>query len=163
MNKICGIYKITNTVTGDCYIGSSKDVKCRWASHKWPSTWKKYPNKQLYKDMKEYSLENFVFEILEEVEPAKLKEKEQQFIQTLKPTYNSCNAKGLNVERRKQYEKQYNKEYSKSDKFKEYSNKYLNQLCFYNGEMLTLNALRMRFKSQGIDHPVIEAKKYLLQ
>ena len=161
--KISGVYKITNTVTGDFYIGSSKDVKERWKGHKWQSTWKKYPNKQLYQDMQKYGVDEFEFEVLEEVEPAKLKEKEQQFIQTLKPTYNSCNAKGLNIERRKQYEKQYNKEYSKSDKFKEYSNKYLNQLCFYNGETLTLNALRMRFKSQGIDHPVIEAKKYLIQ
>lgn len=25
--KICGVYKITNTVTNDFYIGSSKDVK----------------------------------------------------------------------------------------------------------------------------------------
>ena len=29
MEKICAIYKITNTITGDFYIGSSKDVKQR--------------------------------------------------------------------------------------------------------------------------------------
>ena len=29
MKKISGVYKITNTVTGDFYIGSSKDVKDR--------------------------------------------------------------------------------------------------------------------------------------
>ena len=27
--KICAVYKITNTITGDFYIGSSKDVKKR--------------------------------------------------------------------------------------------------------------------------------------
>ena len=38
--KISAVYKITNTVTGDFYIGSSKDVKQRWKEHKWPSKWK---------------------------------------------------------------------------------------------------------------------------
>ena len=84
--KISAVYKITNTVTGDFYIGSSKNIKHRWAHHKWPSTWKKYPNKQLYQDMKRYGTDKFAFEILAEVEADKLKEKEQEFIETLKPT-----------------------------------------------------------------------------
>ena len=45
---------------------------------------------------------------------------------------------------------------------KDYQKEYNNQLCFYNGETLTLRALLERFKSQGIDHPTQEAKKYLL-
>ena len=139
--KIIGIYKITNTITGDFYIGSSKNVKRRWASHKWSSVWKKYPNKQMYLDMQEYGKDKFVFEVLEVVEPEELKEKEQKFIQTLKPTYNNYNASGLNIER---------------------YNKYYSQLCFYNNETLTLGALRMRFKRQGIPQPTVEAKKYLL-
>ena len=32
--KTSAVYKITNTITGDFYIGSSKDVKRRWAVHK---------------------------------------------------------------------------------------------------------------------------------
>lgn len=171
MEKICGIYKITNTVTGDFYIGSSKDVKLRWMQHKRPSTWKKCPNNQLYQDMQKYGLDKFVFEILEEVEVEKLKEKEQEFIETLKPTYNQMNANGLNVERKKEYQKEYEKtdkrkEYEKTDKRKEShrkaQNKYRNQLCNYNGEILTLGTLSKRFKSQGITHPVLEAKKYLV-
>ena len=156
--KICGIYKITNTITGDFYIGSSKNVKSRWESHKWPSMWKQNPNKQLYQDMQKYGVDKFVFEILAEVEADKLKETEQQFIEKLQPTYNSCNAKGLNVERRKEYKK----EYEKSDKRKEYKKEYDNQLCCYNGETLTLDALSKRFRRQGISNPTTEAKKYLL-
>lgn len=38
MNRISGVYKITNTVTGEFYIGSSKDVKTRWVKHKCSST-----------------------------------------------------------------------------------------------------------------------------
>ena len=74
--KISAVYKIMNTVTKDFYIGSSKDVKSRWAVHKCPSTWKQCPNKQLYKDMQKYSVDKFDFKILAEVESEHLKEKE---------------------------------------------------------------------------------------
>ena len=166
MEKICGIYKITNTITGDFYIGSSKNVKQRWADHKKPSRWKQYPNNPMYMDMEKYGLDKFEFEIIAEVEVDKLKEMEQQFIETLQPTYNNYNANGLNVERKKESQKKANNKYNKSDKGKEYrrksSNKYNNQLCFYNGETLTLCALYSRFRRKGIPHSTIEAKKYLL-
>lgn len=163
MNKICGIYKITNTVTGDFYIGSSKDVKQRWRSHKKPSSWKQQPNNQLYKDMQKYGTDKFDFQILEEVAEAYLKEAEQQFIETLKPTYNRCNAKGWDVERYKESQKKASRKYEKTDKRKKCKKEYENQLCFYNGETLTLSALSTRFRRKGIDHPTIEAKKYLIQ
>lgn len=175
-NKVCGAYKITNTVTGDFYIGSSKDVKNRWAHHKIPSTWKNKPNSQLYKDMKKYGTDKFDFQILVEVEPEQLKEKEQQFIEMLKPTYNNYNANGINIERCREHQKEYQKsdrykeykrEYEKSDKRKgykkEHDKEYQNQLCSYNGEELTLGALRTRFRRAGIPHPTLEAKKYLIE
>ena len=59
--KISGVYKITNTVTGDFYIGSSKNVKLRLAVHKCPSTWKKCPNNPLYQDMRKYSIDKLEF------------------------------------------------------------------------------------------------------
>ena len=105
--------------------------------------------------MKKLGVDKFAFEILEEVEIEKLKEKEQEFIQTLKPTYNSNNAKGLNIEK--------NKKYEKTDKRKKAKKKYYSRLCCYNGETLTLNALAIRFRRAGIDHPTLEAKKYLLE
>ena len=117
--EISGVYKITNTITGDFYIGSSKNVKKRWADHKWPSTWKNHPNNPMYLDMQKYGIDKFVFEILAEVEPEQLKEMEQEFIETLKPTYNSRNANGLDVEKRKEYQKKYQKEYYKSEIGKE--------------------------------------------
>ena len=164
--KICAVYKITNTITGDFYIGSSKDVKHRWMQHKCPSKWNDNSNSPMYIDMRKYGKDKFVFEVLEEVEPDKLKETEQYFIETLKPTYNNINAKGWDVARYKEYNKEYNKEYQKSDRYKEShkkaNNKYNNQLCFYNGETLTLNALIKRFWRKGLSNPTAEAKKYLL-
>ena len=183
MEKICAVYKITNTITGDSYIGSSKNVKQRWADHKCPSTLNKCPNNKLYQDMQKYGLDKFAFEVLEVVEVDKLKEEEQQFIETLKPTYNNRNANGWNIERKKEWQeeyrktdkyKEYQKEYQKSDKYKEYQKsdkykethnkcqkEYQNQLCLYNGETLTLNALVIRFRRAGISNPTQEAKKYL--
>ena len=161
--KIIGIYKITNTITGDFYIGSSKNVKRRWTQHKWPSKWNEYPNNPMYIDMRKYGVDKFAFEILAEVEAEELKDAEQQFIETLKPTYNSIRANGRDIERYKKY----NKEYEKSDKGKEshkkYQKEYYNQLCSCNGETLTLAALAARFKKAGIIHPTQEAKKYLIQ
>ena len=160
---ISGIYKITNKITGDFYIGSSKNIKERWASHKWQSTWNRFPNNPMYQDMKKYGTDSFVFEILEIVEPEELKVTEQQFIETLKPAYNQMNANGIDVDKYKKYQK----EYEKTDKGKESrrkaSNKYNNQLCCYNNETLTLHALRTRFRSQGLSNPTAEAKKYLLK
>ena len=157
--KISGVYKITNTITGDFYIGSSKDVKQRWAVHKCQSTWNKCPNNPMYLDMRKYGVDKFDFEVIEEAEPDRLKEAEQQFIETLKPTYNQMNANGWNIERIKEYQK----EYQKTDKRKEYQKEYKNQLCFYNDEILTLNALSIRFQRAGIEHPTQEAKKYLIK
>lgn len=169
--KISGVYKITNIITGDFYIGSSKDVKSRWTNHKCPSKWKILPNNLMYKDMQKYGVDKFDFQILEEVEIEHLKEKEQKFIEILHPTYNNYNAKGIDAERQKERQKEYQKsnkykeyqkEYEKSDKRKEYKKEYRNQLCCYNDETLTFNALYKRFRRFGIEHPAIEAKKFLL-
>ena len=184
MKKISGVYKITNIITNDFYIGSSKNVKSRWAAHKCPSTWKNYSNKQLYQDMQKYGIEKFDFQILASVEPEQLKETEQEFIGKLHPTYNNYNAKGLDVEKIKKHKKQYQqsdkgkeyqkkykqtekyKEYEKrrkqTEKYKEYQKKYQNQYCSYNGKILTFSALYHRFYRAGTENPTSEAKKYLL-
>lgn len=170
MKIISGVYKITNTITGDFYIGSSKDVKRRLTNHKSQSRWNDNPNNPLYLDFQKYGIDKFEFQVIAEVEPEKLKETEQEFIEKLQPIYNDRNANGWNIERLKESCKKYRntdkyKEYQKTDKRKESlrksNNKYHNQLCLYNGETLTFNALSKRFKRQGIEHPTAEAKKYI--
>ena len=157
MEKISAVYKIVNEVTGDSYIGSSRDVKRRWAAHKSPSRWKYRPNK-LYQDMYKYGVDKFRFQILVPVMPEHLKQVEQECIEMLKPTYNNNNAKGRDVERYKETQKKY----YQSKKGKETRKKYQSQLCSYNGETLTLWALYLRFRKDGVKNPAQEAKKYLL-
>lgn len=67
-------------------------------------------------------------------------------------------------ENHKEEKKQYNNQYydSHREEKKQYQNQYNNQQCLYNGEALSLVALRTRFRRQGIEHPTIEAKKYLI-
>lgn len=167
MEKISAVYKIVNEVTGDSYIGSSKDVERRWKDHKHPSRWKLSPNKKLYRDLQKYGVDKFRLQILCPVMPEYLKQVEQELIEMLEPTYNNINAKGLNVERRKETIKKWRQ----SEKGKECNRrqarkdmkKYSQQLCSYNGETLFLGTLAARFLNTGIPHPVLEAKKYLIK
>ena len=134
-----------NTVTGDFYVGSNKNVERRWRAHKEPSRWSNNPNNLLYCDFQRYGIDKFEFQILANVEPERLKDVEQHFIEILKPTYNDKNANGIDIERRKKR-----------------SQNYYSRLCYYNKETLTLRALTKRFHIAGVEHPTLEAKKYLL-
>ena len=145
--KISGVYKITNIETNECYIGSSKNINHRWATHKCSSIWKQCPNNKLYNDFQQHGLDKFKFEILEETD--NLKEREQYWIDLLKPIYNNIRANGWDFEKYKEYKKEYMKKYN-------------NKLCNYNGEIITLDALAVRFYRAGIEHPKLEAKKYIL-
>ena len=163
MNKVSAVYQIKNMITGDFYIGSSKDVKRRWKEHKCPSVWKHRYNSKLYQDMQKYGLENFKFMIIAPAYPGHLRRMEQEFIEILKPTYNNIYAKGWNKERYKKAISKANKKYrQKSDKYRKYMNEYDRQMCIYNGKELTLSALRKRFRKAGIPHPTIEARKYII-
>lgn len=44
---------------------------------------------------------------------------------------------------------------------RDYNKNYGGQICEYKGETLTLKALLRRFQRAGVEHPAIEAKKYL--
>lgn len=57
--------------------------------------------------------------------------------------------------------KQYYKE--NADNIKQKKKQYQKQQCLYENELLSLNALRIRFSRQGIEHPTQEAKKYLIK
>lgn len=77
----CGIYKITNQETGECYIGQAKDIRKRWNEHaKCGLSIDTPQGNKLYKAMQEYGLEHFSFELLEECPAEELNEKERYFI-----------------------------------------------------------------------------------
>ncbi|MBO7694620.1 MAG: GIY-YIG nuclease family protein [Methanobrevibacter sp.] len=78
----CGIYKITNQMTDECYIGQAVDVYKRWNEHcKCGLGIDTPPGNKLYKAMQDYGLENFTFELLTECNQSELNEKEKYFIE----------------------------------------------------------------------------------
>ena len=78
----CGIYKITNIKTDECYIGQSVDIYKRWNEHcKCGLGIDTPPGNKLYKAMQEYGLENFTFELLAVCSKEELNSKEKYFIE----------------------------------------------------------------------------------
>ena len=76
-----GIYKITNTITEQCYIGQALDIYKRWSQHaKCGLGIDTPPGNKLYQAIQEYGLENFTFEVLTECNSTELDEKEKYFI-----------------------------------------------------------------------------------
>lgn len=64
-----GIYKIENEITHKIYIGQSVDIKRRWNQHIENSkniNSKVYFN-ELYRDFRYYGIENFSFQVVEEI------------------------------------------------------------------------------------------------
>lgn len=81
-NTICGIYKITNLETGECYIGQSVDVKKRVYDHLKAACGVDTPKDNLlYQAMKKYGIENFSIELLQECTNQELNQKEKYFIE----------------------------------------------------------------------------------
>ena len=148
-NAISGIYKITNLITNDFYIGSSKNIESRLAYHKAKFKSNEETFNKLYLDFKKYGLENFKFEILEKCS-TNIKEKEQEYIDKLKPHYNIKAA--------------YSDKIYKIDeeKRKNYIKDYYNKTCEYNGHKLRLKALATQFTNLGVKHPFTEARKYII-
>lgn len=87
-NKNCGIYKITNTVTGKFYIGSAVNIKKRWAEHRSRLGANKHGNRHLQNSWNKHGEDSFTFEVLEYCKKERLIEREQFYIDNEKPAYN---------------------------------------------------------------------------
>ena len=93
----CGIYKITNTINGKFYIGSTTRMNARKAEHKYRCKIK-VGNSAIRSAVLKYGPEIFKFEVIEEFMFGKsfskeymnevLESREQFYIDTLKPEYN---------------------------------------------------------------------------
>lgn len=83
----CGIYKITSP-SGKVYVGSSRNIEARWYRHKHDLKAGKHHSPPLQRSHDKYGVDGFSHEILEVCDVADLINKEQHYIDLLKPEYN---------------------------------------------------------------------------
>jgi len=78
----CGIYKITRLKTKEIYIGKSTDIKARWQQHaKSAFHCGTISHSVLHTTMEKDGIDNFTWELLEEVPKDKLGERERYWIE----------------------------------------------------------------------------------
>lgn len=89
--KICGIYMIINSITGDRYIGQSIDIVRRYKEHLRINT---HGTPDFHKDIERFGKKNFIPIILEECDRSLLNEKEEYYIRFFEPEYNKSLGQG---------------------------------------------------------------------
>lgn len=95
-----GIYKFTNKITGDSYIGQSVDIRKRYIQHKnrydtFGGKTEARENTYFHEMLRHYGFHNFEFEVLEECNRDQLNEKEVYYIRA----YNTLYPHGYNLTR----------------------------------------------------------------
>ncbi len=93
LTKTIGVYQIRCLINSFIYVGSTiTSFSQRWKEHRRLLSRKgKHSNRHLQNAWNCYGEENFVFEILEIVEEKiQVTEREQYYLDTLKPHYNIC-------------------------------------------------------------------------
>lgn len=83
-----GIYLILNNINNNLYIGSAVDIFGRWSKHIGDLRRGRHYNSHLQAAWNKYGEQNFSFDALEPVEAQHLIEREQYYIDMLKPEYN---------------------------------------------------------------------------
>ena len=63
--RICGIYRITCSITGKFYIGSAANMQTRWAGHRSYLSRGKHHSKHLQYAWSKYGPDVFIFEVIE--------------------------------------------------------------------------------------------------
>lgn len=93
-----GIYQIRNIRNNKIYIGSAKNLKKRWWTHRHLLRNNKHHSVILQRAWNNYKEDSFVFEILEYIENIKdLISTEQSWFDKLNPQYNSCPKAGSSL------------------------------------------------------------------
>ncbi len=87
LKKKSAVYKIVNTETEECYVGSSKNVHKRLRNHFSQLRTNKHINKRLQENYNQFPLD-FDYKILEFCTPESLIDSEQRYIDTCKSTLN---------------------------------------------------------------------------
>lgn len=83
-----GIYCLRNKIDGRCYVGSAEKLNYRLWDHKHRLIKNNHANRYLQNFVNKYGIDNIYYEILEKVGLNNLIEREQYYMDTLKPEFN---------------------------------------------------------------------------
>ena len=83
-----GIYLIFNKTNQKIYVGSTSNFNKRWSQHIATLQNNKHSNSHLQRSWNKYREENFIFTVWEECSIEELFNREQYYLDTLKPSYN---------------------------------------------------------------------------
>lgn len=85
----CGVYQIRCETTGKLYVGSSVKINTRWSQHRRALRRNVHSSPYLQYAWSVHGESAFTFSILEECERALLAEREQVYVNGLKPQFNA--------------------------------------------------------------------------
>jgi group I intron endonuclease len=86
-----GVYRWNNLITGKCYVGSSVSLSRRFSQYyslNYLNNCLSKGQSIIYSSLLKYGYSNFSLDILEYCEPSIVIEREQYYINLLKPEYN---------------------------------------------------------------------------
>lgn len=84
----CGIYQILCAASGEIYVGSSVQIYVRWHQHRYFLRRGTSNCLKLQRAWKKHGEQAFRFSVLEECSPGVLEQREQHYINELKPALN---------------------------------------------------------------------------
>ena len=97
-DNLCGIYKITNKITKECYIGQAVDISARLSTHFGRDAKKYYGKHKFHTDIIDYGRDCFKCEILELCDKDNLLEREEYWYDKIKPSYNIIRPRKYNTQ-----------------------------------------------------------------
>lgn len=87
--RASGIYLIANSVNGRVYVGSAVNFQSRWRNHLYRLRKGNHHSKKLQNSWNKHGESAFEFRVVEQVAREDLATREQHWIDTLRPFYNS--------------------------------------------------------------------------
>ena len=120
-NKGGIVYRITNTIDGKFYIGSTNNLIKRYYTHIYDIRSEKNTCVKLIRAVKKYGEDNFKFEIILSCPSEYVLKAEQWFIDNLKPDYNIAKVAGSNIGIKRTEEVKHKKSVSQKENWEDES------------------------------------------
>lgn len=157
----CCVYKIENVISGDFYIGSTINTMIRFRVHKRELRQGKHHSGHLQNAYNIYGIENFKYSVIEVCEKCDVRQREQYYIDLLKPRYNIQTTVGSNLGLKHTEEAKL--KISKANKGRAFTQEHKDNIKKNHGKIVYTEELRKKlsnlFKGRKLSSEAIENMK----